>query len=187
MRFALADEDELASWISAQITGDPDAFRKDQAIVGQSYPPKVLDQGTLLAHHNPTLEDITNAREEQVRKGGAIGEGWGEPSGEELRKIQQMIDDGILNPTDLDVIDPNIQQNVPVPIPVIPYNQGFDPNATGSGMAGEQIETLAEYASKNALMQQQEAQFNEQRRRAREARLGIDERIFPKSYLGGGF
>ena len=38
-----------------------------------------------------------------------------------------MIDDGVLNPTDLDVIDPNIQQNVPVPIPVIPYNQGFDP------------------------------------------------------------
>ena len=127
MRFALADEDELASWISAQITGDPDAFKNDQAIVGQSYPPKVLKDGTLLAHHNPTLEDITNAREEQVRQGGAIGEGWGEPSGEELRKIQQMIDDGVLNPTDSDVIDPNIQQNVPVPIPVIPYDQGFNP------------------------------------------------------------
>ena len=62
MRFALGDKDALASWISAQITGDPDAFKKDQAIVGQSYPPKVLKDGTLLTHHNPTLEDITNAR-----------------------------------------------------------------------------------------------------------------------------
>ncbi len=139
MRFALGDEDELASWISAQITGDPDAFKKDQAIAGQSYPPKVLKDGTLLAHHNPTLEDITKAREEQVRQGGAIGEGWGGPSGEELRKIQQMIDDGVLNPTDSDVIDPNIQQNVPVPIPVIPYDQGFNPLIPPGGLGYNNI------------------------------------------------
>jgi len=178
------DQQALAAWLSSKLTGDPNAFAEDvEGILGGTALTED-DQGIqLLAHHNNpnltpegnvTLEGLTNAREASNEP---FGTGFGGPSGSELKAIQDELDaaeavDGILNP--------NIQK-----IPVIPY--GFDPNAAGSGMAGEQIETLAEYASKNALMQQQEAQFNEQRRRAREARLGIDERIFPKSYLGGGF
>ncbi len=176
------DQQALAAWLSSKLTGDPNAFAEDvESILGGTALDEDKQGIQLLAHHNNpyltpegnvTTEGLTNAREASNEP---FGVGFGGPSGSELKAIQDELDaaeavDGVLNP--------NIQK-----IPVIPY--GFDPNAAGSGMAGEQIESLAEYASKNALMQEREAQFNEQMRRAREARLGIDKSFYNNLY--GGF
>ena len=54
----------------------------------------------LMAHHNPTLDDLDAARQAQFEKHGALGVGWGEP----------------INP-------PGTVQE----IPVIPYQERYNP------------------------------------------------------------
>ena len=55
----------------------------------------------LMAHHNPTLDDLDAARQAQFEKHGALGVGWGEP----------------VNPGNQE------DQTGTVEIPVIPYQE----------------------------------------------------------------
>lgn len=120
--FGNTEEDQraLAAWLSSKLTGDSNAFAEDVESILGGTALEEEDQGIqLLAHHNNplltpegnvTTEGLTNARE---ASGDPFGTGFGEPSGAELKAIQEQLDaaeavDGVLNPA--------IQR-----IPVIPY------------------------------------------------------------------
>lgn len=60
----------------------------------------------LMAHHNPTLDDLDAARQAQFEKDGALGVGWGEP----------------VNPWKQQDPTGAVQE-----IPVIPYQERYNP------------------------------------------------------------
>jgi len=52
----------------------------------------------LLAHHNPTLDDLDAARQAQFEKDGALGVGWGEPIGNQEEEIPKSVQFGVVPP-----------------------------------------------------------------------------------------